>query len=647
MSYKFQVGPAILSGSTVLKDALSVESTFSATSVSASAAVSGNTLDIGTDADIDGNLDVGGLFKMADVTSGKILVADGNSYEEVAMSGDVEIASGGATTIQAEAVHGSMLNTDAISGQSEMTGDLADTDELMISDGGVLKRADFSVVRDAVFADVSGDATVAAGGALTIAADAVEGSMLNDNVISGQTDLGSAAAAQGDELLFSDDGTLKKITFSDLEDSIFGNVSGDATIAAGGALTIAAQAVENSMLADDAVGADELAANAVVNGSVVDGALKADKLDLDGSTDIGADLADADLLIVDDGAGGTNRVAALSRMKKYVFSAVSGDATASDSGALTIAAGAVEGSMLNSNVPGQGLHLSGSKLHLSSSVAGTGLSFFEGQLKVDIDEFSALGGKGLHQTDDKFLFSDNGQEKTITFSNLQDAVFTDVSGQGSIADGGALSLDVSAITAQTEMTGDVADADELVISDGGVLKRLDFSVLRDAVFNDVSGDATVAAGGALTIGAGSVEHGMLNDNIISGQDPNTDPQDADLLMLDDGPGTVKKITLANLGVYFGGGLPQGRGDANVDLSEGVNYGNAAITADRTWKLPASAGLTQGDKVIVKAGVIGAGVKITVAPNVGQSIDSSAVVELQEDFAAVTLVYIGSDEWRII
>ena len=41
-------------------------------------------------------------------------------------------------------------------------------------------------------------------------------------------------------------------------------------------------------------------------------------LDLDGGTDIGAGLADADLFIVDDGAGGTNRKTAASRIKTYV-----------------------------------------------------------------------------------------------------------------------------------------------------------------------------------------------------------------------------------------------------------------------------------------------------------------------------------------
>ena len=49
-------------------------------------------------------------------------------------------------------------------------------------------------------------------------------------------------------------------------------ISGDVTIAANGAVTIANGAVENAMLADDAVGADELAANAVVDASVASSA---------------------------------------------------------------------------------------------------------------------------------------------------------------------------------------------------------------------------------------------------------------------------------------------------------------------------------------------------------------------------------------
>ena len=49
-----------------------------------------------------------------------------------------------------------------------------------------------------------------------------------------------------------------------------------------------------------------------------DGSLALADLDIDGGTDIGAAIVDADLFIVDDGAGGTNRKTAASRIKTYV-----------------------------------------------------------------------------------------------------------------------------------------------------------------------------------------------------------------------------------------------------------------------------------------------------------------------------------------
>ena len=88
-------------------------------------------------------------------------------------------------------------------------------------------------------------------------------------------------------------------------------VSGDISMASNGAVTIAATSVENSMLA----------------GSIADTKLNtistADKvslsaLDIDGGSDIGADLTTSDLIVVDDGAGGTNRKAALSRLTTFM-----------------------------------------------------------------------------------------------------------------------------------------------------------------------------------------------------------------------------------------------------------------------------------------------------------------------------------------
>ena len=54
------------------------------------------------------------------------------------------------------------------------------------------------------------------------------------------------------------------------------------------------------------------------------------------------------------------------------------------------------------------------KAYVDAQVAGGGLN---------IDGYSALGGSGIHQTQDHFVFSDNGTEKKITFSNLEDAIF--------------------------------------------------------------------------------------------------------------------------------------------------------------------------------------------------------------------------------
>jgi len=48
-----------------------------------------------------------------------------------------------------------------------------------------------------------------------------------------------------------------------------------------------------------------------------DGSIAVADLDIDGATDIGAAIVDADLFIIDDGAGGTNRKVTASRIKTY------------------------------------------------------------------------------------------------------------------------------------------------------------------------------------------------------------------------------------------------------------------------------------------------------------------------------------------
>jgi hypothetical protein len=93
-----------------------------------------DAITIASDGDITtkAELTVGSLFKMPDVTSTKILVADGTSFQEVAISGDATIANTGAVTLAAA----------AISGKTQITTVDITNDDLLILDAtdGALKK---------------------------------------------------------------------------------------------------------------------------------------------------------------------------------------------------------------------------------------------------------------------------------------------------------------------------------------------------------------------------------------------------------------------------------------------------------------------------------------------------------------------------
>ncbi|GIR10585.1 MAG: hypothetical protein CM15mP22_0050 [Gammaproteobacteria bacterium] len=77
---------------------------------------------------------------------------------------------------------------------------------------------------------------------------------------------------------------------------------------------------------DSGIANDELAgsiADSKLNQISTAGKVALSSLEIDGATDIGAAITDSDLIIIDDGGGGTNRKAAVSRLKTYVQSATS------------------------------------------------------------------------------------------------------------------------------------------------------------------------------------------------------------------------------------------------------------------------------------------------------------------------------------
>ena len=136
--------------------------------------------------------------------------------------------------------------------------------------------------------------------------------------IDGMTDGTSITIVDGDLLALSDGGTEKKVTASQLKTYI-GGYDGDITTIDidGGADIGEALADADLFIVDNGAGGTnrKMAASRIktfVGASA--GGFAIANLDIDGGSDIGADLATTDLIVVDDGAGGTNRKAALSRL---------------------------------------------------------------------------------------------------------------------------------------------------------------------------------------------------------------------------------------------------------------------------------------------------------------------------------------------
>ena len=97
--------------------------------------VNGN-LDVSGTSTLTGNVTLGGQLIMPDVTDAKILVADGTSYQEVAVSGDVTIANTGAVTIANNAVETAMIADGQVSAAKLTSGTGVCNASCTVNNGG-------------------------------------------------------------------------------------------------------------------------------------------------------------------------------------------------------------------------------------------------------------------------------------------------------------------------------------------------------------------------------------------------------------------------------------------------------------------------------------------------------------------------------
>ncbi len=163
--------------------------------------------------------------------------------------------------------------------------------------------------------------------------------------------------------------------------------------------------------------------------------------------------------------------------------------------------------------------------------------------------------------------------------------------------------------------------------------------------------------------AGSITDGKLNQITTAGKvalsaleidgesNAVTSLDAADLFIVDDGAGgSNKKMAASVLKTFIGSGVSPVNviADADATLAVGINAPSAAASAQRTWTLPASAGLTAGESIIIKAYGNSGTHPVTVAVNSGQEIDGvQANIVLESDSAAVTLYYVAANTFIIV
>ena len=235
------------------------------------------------------------------------------------------------------------------------------------------------------------------------------------------------------------------------------------------------------------------------------GTLALAKLEIDGGTDIGADLVDADLMIVDDGAGGTNRKSELTRIKKYIFSAVSGDATASNSGALTIANTSVTNAMLAGSIANAKLTNSAVTVGSTSISLGASATAIAGITELDVDNVNVNGNTiSTTNTNGNLVLDPNGTG-TVDVSSARITSLATPTGSTDAAtkayvDAQLQGLDVkNSVRVATTANGTLSSAfANNSTVDGVTLATNDRILIKDQSTGSENGIYTVNASGAPT-----------------------------------------------------------------------------------------------------------------------------------------------------
>ena len=201
------------------------------------------------------------------------------------------------------------------------------------------------------------------------------------------------------------------------------------------------------------------------------GTLPVAAIDIDGATDIGADIVDADLFIIDDGAGGANRKVAASRIKTYVASATAADYIGTGDAAVTLATSdgniTIDAQGNDTDIIFKGTDGSSDTTFLTLDGSDAGTAVFNHDIKIADDgqigsasaaDAMIISSGGIVTFKDDILIKDGG---TIGVASAADAM--------TVSSAGIVTFKADILIKDGGTIGSASDADAIAIASDGVV----------------------------------------------------------------------------------------------------------------------------------------------------------------------------------
>jgi len=407
-----------------------------------------------------------------------------------------------------------------------------------------------------------------------------------------------------------------------------------------------------------------IAANGVVTfsqaPSFTTGLLVSD-LDIDGATDISAAIVDADLFIIDDGASGTNRKTAASRIKTYIA-----DVTLTTAAQTNITSVGTLTALDVDNININGNTITASSGAVNITPASGSAIVLDGAVNIDAGVVTGI----TSLTSNAILIADAGtigsasSTSAITIAStgivtfVDDIIIKDAGTIGSASDTDAISISSGGVVNISATTANTNASDGALTVAGGVGIALDASIGDDLRLISDSAILSFGANSEITV-THVHDVGLTITNTIADTDNRPTilqlKSEEDAIVADDviasiemaagdSDGTDGAVVAAGIHAIAEGTFAADANATKLVFTTGVSE-TAAASATAKMTLSSAGLLTIADDFVIKdGGTIGSASDtnaITIASN-GQTTFSQKIFGTQAEFSSI--VKIGSYLW---